>query len=267
MALVTADPAMLQTAIETVAERVAAMVRPLEDTSMRCAGTEWTVGETAAHLAWSQEGFSRLAAGHVLVHGDRTAAGIATANADVLSRFPERGGARLAEMILDGTRAYFEVARALPAGFTAHTPMGPMDLGTCTSYMLTHLMTHGWTIARSLGKRSPFDPAHVALTFPFTTYAMPLVLNKEAVAGLRACYDVQIRGGIRLAFMFDDGELTIAPAPTRKVDCHLWADPMALFLVGTRLVGQWGQIARFKLVAWGRKPWLAFRFVGFFTPA
>jgi hypothetical protein len=44
------------------------------------------------------------------------------------------------------------------------------------------------------------------------------------------------------------------------------ADPAAFLLVGSGLRSQWGQIARGKLLTWGRKPWLALRFVSLFSP-
>jgi hypothetical protein len=184
----------------------------------------------------------------------------------VLEGFPERGGERLADLILEGTRSYLQVAEGVPAGFVAQTPMGPMDIDTCTSYMLTHLMMHGWPIARALRKRRPFEATHVELTLAFITSIMPAILHEPVAGGFTACYEVHFRGGPRLSFMFDGGQLTIASAPTRSVDCHISAEPVAFFLVGTRLTGQWGQIARGRLMTWGRKPWLALRFAGLVSP-
>jgi hypothetical protein len=44
------------------------------------------------------------------------------------------------------------------------------------------------------------------------------------------------------------------------VDCRISADPVAFLLVGYGRVSQWPQIARGKMVAWGRKPWLGVKF-------
>jgi len=49
------------------------------------------------------------------------------------------------------------------------------------------------------------------------------------------------------------------------VDCHIFAEPVALFLVAMGLKKQWGPIATGKLMTWGTKPWLALQFVGFFA--
>jgi uncharacterized protein (TIGR03083 family) len=266
MAVVVADRTKLLEAVQAVAARVAGMVRPLRDTAVRVPRSEWTVGETAAHLAFAQDAFSRIARGASVPHGDGTVAGLAEANARVLDQFPERDGAKLAERIVEATRSYVEAVESLPAEMTVPTPMGAMEVDTCTSYMLTHLMMHGWPVARALRTRTPFGSAEVELALPFVTHVMPAIVDPESARGFTACYEVGFRHGPRLAFMFDDGQLTIAPAPTRRVDCHVSADPVAFLLVGADLVGQWGQIARGRLMTWGRKPWLALRFAGLFHP-
>jgi hypothetical protein len=56
-------------------------------------------------------------------------------------------------------------------------------------------------------------------------------------------------------------------ASGQAIDCHLWADPVALMLVVYGRIGQWGPIARGRLLAWGRKPWLGLKFKNlFFNP-
>lgn len=48
--------------------------------------------------------------------------------------------------------------------------------------------------------------------------------------------------------------------PGPKSDCTISADPVAFLLVGYGRTGQWGEIARGKLVAGGRKLWLGLSF-------
>lgn len=51
------------------------------------------------------------------------------------------------------------------------------------------------------------------------------------------------------------------------IDCHLWADPVDLILVIYGRISHWGPIARSRLLAWGRKPWLGLTFRNlFFNP-
>ena len=51
-----------------------------------------------------------------------------------------------------------------------------------------------------------------------------------------------------------------APSASQPVDCWISADPTAFLLVGYGRIGLWGPIARGRLVAGGRKPWLALRY-------
>jgi hypothetical protein len=88
------------------------------------------------------------------------------------------------------------------------------------------------------------------------------MLDAEQAAGLRATYDIRIRGGDRFHFIFNDGALTIEEPSARKVDCHISADPVALLMVAWTRQSQWSAIAKGKLLAWGRKPWLGPRFKG-----
>lgn len=261
-----ADRTRLHAAVQALADEVAGLLRPLGDgTGVRIPRSEWTVGEAGAHLAWANQLFGQLASGAAVTHGDGTPHGLAAANAHALQRLPERNGDRLAALIGDGARTFLQAAAAAPDRFV-ESPVGRMTLDTMASYMLVHTIMHGWPIARALRRRFRVTREHIELGLAFITHVMPWMLDSEAVAGFTACYDVRFRGGSRMAFMFDDGQLTIAPEPTRRADCHLSADPVAFFLVGTGLKSQWGQIARGRLMTWGTKPWLALRFVGFFSP-
>jgi hypothetical protein len=51
------------------------------------------------------------------------------------------------------------------------------------------------------------------------------------------------------------------PERPRRVDAHISADPATLLLVVYRRRSQWPQIAAGRLLAWGRRPWLALSFV------
>jgi hypothetical protein len=85
-------------------------------------------------------------------------------------------------------------------------------------------------------------------------------VNADAAAGLRATFEVRIRG-IRSWFVeFDDGAMSFANAPTRPVDCHISSEPITFLLVGFRRIGPIRPALTGRLRVWGRKPHLAFRF-------
>ena len=65
-----------------------------------------------------------------------------------------------------------------------------------------------------------------------------------------------MRGGDRFHFIFDDGALKIEEPSSRRVDCHISAEPVAFLKLVWNRQRQWTAIAQGKLLAWGRKPWL-----------
>ncbi|MDQ2789986.1 MAG: SCP2 sterol-binding domain-containing protein [Actinomycetota bacterium] len=131
-----------------------------------------------------------------------------------------------------------------------------------TYHLLNETLLHGYDIALATGRPWRIDPAHAAMALgrfvvPIIRMLGPKVFVNEAkAAGVRTTYDLRIRGGDSFFFIFDDGSLTIEDPSSRKVDCHVSADPGAFLLVCFARQSQWTAIAKGKLVAWGRKPWL-----------
>lgn len=133
---------------------------------------------------------------------------------------------------------------------------------TLTYHLLNETLTHGYDIAHAAGRPWRIEPSHAAMSLgrfvvPVLQAADPRVfVNHAKAAGLRATYDLRIRGGDSFHFIFDDGALTIVEPSSRGVDCHISADPVAFHMVVWNRQSQWTAIAQTKLMAWGRKPWL-----------
>ncbi len=235
MGVLAVDRAGTREALLEVTEKLADMIRPLPDTAIPIPGADWTVGETANHVAMAGQLFVDLANGIPRVHGDVTKEGMAAANAEWLARDPERRADRLADAIVSSTRTFLDTVEGRPPTQSVMAPAGKMDMETLVSYALTHTLMHDCAIARALRKPLPVMRAHVNLMMPFLTVGMESFVLKEKTKDLR------------------------------RVDCHIVADPVALFLVAMGLKKQWGPIATGKLMTWGTKPWLALQFVGFFA--
>jgi len=266
MSTVLADRAKIGDACQTVASRVADMIRPLPSTNVPIPGAEWTVGEAAAHLADTKRLAADIAAGASIPYGDgtRTREMFAAVNAQRLAEFDERQGVILADQIVAATNDLVQNAARQPSTFEVQAPMGTMDIETFLSYMLTHLLQHGCAIARALRQDLPVEPGHLELILPFMTMAMAVVADKTAIGDLDACVEMRFRGGPRLAITFDKGVPAISASPPRRVDCYVSADPVAFFLVAMGLSGPWGAVARGKIISWGRRPWLAMTLPAFF---
>jgi hypothetical protein len=252
-------PGALREAIQTVAERVADMIRQAPTTRVRLPRSNWTVGEAAAHLAITQGQFREWLEGATSPQGDGRIEEFAAVNAQSLADFRERDGARLADLIATRTQAFLAASGRYPEHHMTRLHSGTWDLPTCMGSMLCHLLMHACPIAIALHRPLPVEPAHLALLFPFFKAAMKGDISQGANPRLNACLEVRVRGGRRFAIQFENGHVTVEDAPTKRVDCYLSADPVAFLLVAVGIVSQWGPIARGKLVAWGLKPWLALR--------
>jgi uncharacterized protein (TIGR03083 family) len=255
----------LSQAIGAVAEQIAELLRTCTDTAVPIAGAQWTVGESAAHLAMANELMADLAAGRKRAHGDGTAGSLAAANAIALAAFTERDPSVLAAGIARHAKAFTDAGALRPADEPVDTPLGPMDLGTLGSYLLTHMLGHGYDIAAALRRPHMIDRDLVALTLPFLVTAMPRVVNARTAAGHNACYDLRLRGGSRFAATFTDGAVAMSAEPPRRPDCTIVAEPITFLLLALGRRGSLGAVSRGKIVAWGRKPWLAPGFPTLFT--
>lgn len=249
---VAADSAQVSASLLAVAELLAAMVRDLPDTNIPIPGSEWTVGEQAAHLAYTNVGLAIMARGLFIPYADGTREGFREANADSLDGYPDRDGALLAGRIVEGARAFVAEAAAQPPGEMYQTPMGTMDLDTFRAYVLTHNLMHGCAMADGLGLPSPFEPRHAALVWPFLAHALPLMLHEDA--GLEGTIELTVEGCFSAALVLGGGTARVEDAAPGQVDCHLSADPLTFFRVILRMQAVDDAVRRGTLRLTGPRP-------------
>jgi hypothetical protein len=133
---------------------------------------------------------------------------------------------------------------------------------TLTYHLLSETIMHGYDIAHAARRPWRIEPTHAAMVLSRFNLAIAQAVGPRAfvnianAAGVRATYDVRIRGGDRFHFVFDDGDLKVEEPSSRKVDCHLSVDPVAFLMVFWGRQNQWSAIAQGKLLAWGPRPWL-----------
>lgn len=265
-------PEGLGDALRATAEDIATVLRGAADTSVPVPRSEWTVGEAAAHLAQANELMAYIAAGRERRYGDGTPQSLAAANERALAEFGERAAGPLAELIVRHTDAYltaFEqcATDSTGAGETAGTvvtPLGPMSREVLGSYLLTHMLGHGYDLARALGRPHMIDRTRVELSLPFLITAMPRVADATTTARLTAGYAIRLWGGARFGVTFTDGAVTVTPRPPARPDCTILIEPVTFLLMALGRIGPNGAMARGRVFARGRKPWLALRFPGLF---
>jgi uncharacterized protein (TIGR03083 family) len=260
-------PEGLGRAIRETAEDIAALLRSASGTALPVPGSEWTVGEVAAHLALANELMADLAAGRERPYGDGTPQSLAAANAQSLTAFGERRAEPLAGTITGRAEAFLDaVTRAGRDGPVPATPLGSMRRSVLASYLLTHMLGHGYDLARALRRPHMIDPARVGLCMPFMLSVMPRVADTAATAGLTARYRIRLRGGDAFGVSVADGAVQVTPgAPAHRTDCTILIEPTAFLLIALGRRNPWRAMAQGHVLAWGPKPWLAPRFPALFT--
>ena len=256
----------LSDAVTKVAEEIAALLRSCGDGGTPIPGARWTVAEAAAHLVLANRLMADIGAGRARSYGDGTAGSLAAANDASLAAYTERDPRILAEGIVQHAAAFTAAAARRPPGEPTDTPLGPMDLATLGSYLLTHMLGHGYDMAVALGRPHMIDARRVALTLPFLTTVMPRVTDPRTVAGHNACYELRVRGGSRFAVTFTDGAAAVSAEPPRRPHCTILTEPVTFFLIALGRCDTTAAVARGKILAWGRKPWLAPAFPTRFAP-
>ncbi len=272
-----ADWQQSQDALRDEVARVTTLLRSIGDPGVPAVG-QWNLGDVAMHLTqgWmvapglARRDLSRFyevvpslagVAGDSLIQdmwdlADTTKLGVKSD--------PERDLGVLADRIETRAEEYFsECVGADPDEPRPWIIEGTtVPLSTLTCHLLSETVLHTYDIAQAAGRTWRIEPAHAAIVLarfivPVLQTAGPRVfVNSAKAAGLQATYDVRIRGEDSFHFIFDDGELNIVEPSSRRVDCHISADPVAFLMVVFNRQSQWTAIAQGKLMAWGRKPWL-----------
>ena len=227
-----------QDALRDEVSRVTALLRSIRDPEAPAVG-HWNLAEVAVHLsqAWivvpdlARRDLSRIhevvpsladvAAGDSLIRdlwdlGEVTTLGVRSD--------PERDPAVLADRIEAGAQEYFsECVGADPDAPRPWLVHGTtVRQSTLTYHLLNETVMHGYDIARAAGRRWRIEPVHAVMVLE--RFLVPVIraldpralVNGAKAAGLRATYDIRIRGGrplpLRLRQRISPGRRTVLPS-------------------------------------------------------
>jgi hypothetical protein len=189
----------------------------------------------------------------------------AALNVRQLERNHERDRAALAGAIQSGAQAFATAATTRqPADQVRVTNGLEMTVDTMARVILGEYLIHGLDIARAAKTGWRISPEDALRVVEGVVTLAPKYLDPVVSRDVTASYELRFRGGPAYRLDVDRGTATVGSA-TGKADCTISADPVAFLLVGFGRASQWGAIMRGKLIAFGRKPWLGFKFGSLLT--
>jgi uncharacterized protein (TIGR03083 family) len=219
---------------------------------------EWTVHDVAAHLAAALAVYPSILRGEgsPVAHVDS----IAAWNAEAVRNAADRDYDALCQEIRQGVADVCDAMRSADDDSVVWHGGLRLPLATVSCVLAGEALIHGRDIARAVGHPWPIGADRARTVLVGLVPLMPHYVDAERAARVRACYDVRLRGGDRprIFLVFDSGKLSVESPSSRAVACRIWADPVAFLLVAYGRTGPWSPALRGRILAAGRKPWLAF---------
>jgi uncharacterized protein (TIGR03083 family) len=266
MAVSVRDRRGAMRAIDDAAERLITLISRAPDLTTRVPSTpQWTVIDAFTHVVTVAPRYCQGARheGHWVDRADE----LPEFNAHQLAALASRDVATLSAQL----RSTLAELAELIDGFGDAQPTFRFHGGeqvaadVALGILLGELIVHGWDIAHALGRPWSIQPSHVELIVQGLTPMLPGWLSPDRAPGHTGTYEVRLRGQGTHRFSFRDGILTMNPPGAWRPDVIISADPVTFLLVcAYKRRSQWPAILTGKLVAWGRKPWLAMPFAGRF---
>jgi hypothetical protein len=257
-------------ALTRVAPQFGTLLRAVEHPTVRAIG-DWTVGDTAAHVAVVAEADAYLAGANEtppeyladLVERERTATidDVAVLNRVSLERLTERDPSVLAD------RIEREVARLLAAtddraGNEPVEWLGSVVLPVTTVlvHLLSELIMHGFDIGRAAREPWQIEPSDaIAVQQEFLLRFLESDGSDRFMPSLRQAKDVRcefrVRGARPVVFTMRDSLLRVGEPDANPVDVRVTADPVAMLLVMYERVHPLRPLLRGQLRVGGRRAW------------
>lgn len=251
----------VRSACQRTSDRFVELVRSAPDPQAPVPGLDWTAAEVAAHVVSLTARYVPFLKGQ----GNAFYGSMPDMNARELDAFSALSLDELAEQIERGTSSLLSLC---PSG---DAPARFFDLESdCSSAIALYveeLLVHGLDLARAVGRPWSITHDDAVIAIGGLVVPLPKCVDPQTTRGVRAIYELRIRGGPTWSMAINDGAITFSPGPARNADCRISADPVAFLLTGCDRESQWTALLKGKMLAFGRKPWLALRFKSAFVKA
>lgn len=242
---------------EVTGRRLAELMRTTSNPTPTAIGY-WTIGDVSAHLAQVFPGYPIMASGgpSFVSNIDR----MAEEYDAYLRDNPERDPRVLADRVERGLDEFLELARQMPPETLISWHGGiQIPIAVLLAIAVEEASLHGLDIAQAQNREWKIAPVDAEIALKGLSVVTPNFLTPEGKQA-EASFRVKLRGNGSITFRFGGGALTVDSSDEAPVDCRISAAPVEFLLVGSGRMGQWGPIAKGKIAAYGRKPWLGLKF-------
>ncbi|RMI32398.1 maleylpyruvate isomerase family mycothiol-dependent enzyme [Nocardia stercoris] len=227
----------------------------------------WSVTDVLGHVASEPSRYRELAMGAGT--WPARAADLPAFNAEQIRSLPTRDPRQLARTLIADTESL--IATVDGFGGEPRTMMFDGDqrvrVDRARGTLLGEFVVHGYDIARMLGRPWPIDPALVPMIMDGLNQVTPAWVDPVRTGRHTATYEYRLRGLARYVYRFVDGRLVVDHDTPGPVDVHISAEPVTALLLNYGRIGPLLPSLNGRLLAWGRKPWLAAGFSRRFLPA
>jgi uncharacterized protein (TIGR03083 family) len=242
------------TALDALTDELAAV----HDPSTAIPGLEWNVEDLARHILAAARSYQRGAdAG---VPGWRDLEDGPAENARLIEELaPEHGLGDIAAAIRATTaRLHDTWAQRSPDDVLVWHGDIRLPIRTIADLVLGDALVHGWDLSRATKRDWPISREDALGAIDGITVVAPYFVDSDAARDFRGTYLIRLRHGGTYAFAFDRGALTVSTDTTERIDCRISADPRTFLLTTYGRITPLRAAAVGGVVAYGRRPWLAF---------
>jgi hypothetical protein len=255
-------------ALHQVASDLVALVlaSPHAHNTKVAATPPWTVADAFVHVAAEVPRYEHDALGV----GKRAATpeALARENLHAIRNLTKDDLPGTAARMLDDLRSLEGTIR----GFENEPPTvifdggAPVPADVAVGSLLGEFVIHGDDIARAIGAPWSIDPLTVPSIVEALNAILPGWVHAERARHHTATYELRLRGLESHYYEFTDGRLTIDSPHHRPPDLRIVGRPGDALLAMYSRRSPLAQLVTGRVVAYGRRPWLAARFATLFHP-
>jgi hypothetical protein len=230
MSPIIVDLAAARRVLEAVTPSTAELVRSTTAPGVPISGSEWNVGEAAAHLCMGAEAYSEYARGLEGPHPvDPT--DMPGSNRRRLVAMTERDPGKLSVRLEQGVSVFLDATERRAAQEPLLWHGGRLlPCATLTCLLLGEQLVHGYDIAQALSAIWPIGADAARIVVQGVAPIVPFLVDGETARNVRVSYELMVHGGPPIVARFYDGTLTVGSSDNGPVDCRLSGDPVAWLL-------------------------------------